>query len=65
MVRTKQEIATLANALVSSVIADSMFEFPGVRKAIQKLDDEQWNAFVNEKIEQVTETLLDKFDSAD
>lgn len=65
MLLSQDDLKQLATNIVSMLIADMTFEFPKVRATVLKSDVKQWNAFTDEKVEQVQEILLNKFGSSD
>lgn len=65
MILTQDEIKKLAENIVSQIVGAAMFEFPNVKWAVVKTEKTQWNAFIDEQVEQSFEVLLTRFGSKD
>lgn len=65
MLLEQAEIKQVAHNLVSMVLGEMMSEFSKILVAVQRTDDKQWNAFMDEQIEHVFDVLLNRFGSKD
>lgn len=65
MLRTQAEIKEIAAGIVNRMVADIIYEFPTVRKTVDKLKVEQWRECLDRFTDEIEEWLLDKFGSAD
>jgi hypothetical protein len=65
MTRTKAEIKEIAAGIVNMMVADILFEYPAVRKAVDKIPKEPWCEAVNQLTESVEKALLNKFGCSD
>lgn len=65
MRRTRAEIGDIAKGMFAMLLADMQFEFPQVAKAFNKLAVKEWDEFCKEKISDIENVLLNKFDSID
>lgn len=65
MLRSRDEIKTLARNLVNGVLAEMMAAFPGLSNAVNKLPTSEWLEFIDERTDEMETVLLNKFSSAD
>lgn len=62
---TKEEIRSLAAALVNSVLADVLMDFPNIRQDVDSLDRADWAELIEAKISDVEEILVIRFGTSD
>lgn len=65
MIRSKEEIRSIANNLVNSLVAYLLFDFPSVVTAVDKLKRKVWIEHLDEAIHSVQERLIDEFGCSD
>jgi hypothetical protein len=65
MTRTNAEIREIAAGIVFTVVANTLSKYPAVRKAVDKIDKEQWRETVDQLAESVEEIILNKFGCSD
>lgn len=64
MLRSHQEIEGIAKGIVNRFVAEMMFEFPKISKAVG-VNNKKWAEFLDEREKELEEILITKFGTCD